>query len=83
MWAGIQGDTPDVLAPGRRSATHFRGGWVGPMSGKDGRGKSSPLIPGSSRFKTLADEKETQFPIFTLNSKNFLHIYYIYIEFIL
>ena len=84
MWADGQGHAPDVLAPGKGLGTHFTGGWVGPMVGMDWCGKSRPyqdLIPGPSRFATLADEKETQFPIFTLNPNIFLHIY-IYHSFI-
>jgi hypothetical protein len=78
MWVGGQGHVPDVLAPEKRYGTHFTGSWLGPRAGMNGRGKSGPyqdLISGPSRFKILADEKEVQFPILTLNSNNFLQIY--------
>jgi len=39
---GGQGHVPATLPPGKRAGTHFEGGWVGPMAGLDGCGKSRP-----------------------------------------
>jgi len=37
---GGQRHAPAALAPGKRPGTHCIGGWVGPMAGLDGCGKS-------------------------------------------
>jgi hypothetical protein len=39
---GWQTPRPAVLTPGKRHGTHFTIGWVGPMAGLDGCGKSCP-----------------------------------------
>jgi hypothetical protein len=52
MGVGRQRHAPAVLTPGKRTGTHFTGGWVGARAGLDGRGKSHPhreSIPGSPR----------------------------------
>jgi hypothetical protein len=36
---------PGLLPPGRRPGTHCPGGWVGPRTGRDRRGKSRPPLP--------------------------------------
>jgi len=51
MGVGGQSHTPAALPPGKRPDTHCIGGWVGPMAGLDGHGKSCPhrdSIPGPS-----------------------------------
>jgi len=40
MRDGGQSHAPAALPPGKRPGTHFTGGWVGPMAGLDGYGKS-------------------------------------------
>ena len=49
MGVGGQRHAPAALPPGKRTGTHFIGGWVGPSAGLDGCGKSRPCrdsIPG-------------------------------------
>jgi hypothetical protein len=40
MWVGGQHHAPAALPPGKRPGTHCIGGWVDPMAGLDGCGKS-------------------------------------------
>jgi hypothetical protein len=47
-WDGLSKPRPDRFTPPppeQRTVTHFRGGWAGPKSGQEGRGKSR-LPPG-------------------------------------
>jgi hypothetical protein len=43
MRVGGQRHAPAALPRGNRPGTHCIGGWVGPMAGLDGYGKSRPL----------------------------------------
>jgi len=51
---GGERHVPGALPAGRRSSTHFRGGWVGLVTGRDGSGNfpptgvRSPDVPGRS-----------------------------------
>jgi hypothetical protein len=42
MGVGGQHHAPDPVLQGKRLATHFIGGWVGPTAGLDGCEKSRP-----------------------------------------
>jgi len=42
MGVGLQRHAPASLTPGKRTVTHFTGGWVGARGGLDGCGKSRP-----------------------------------------
>jgi hypothetical protein len=42
MGLGRQRHAPSSLAPGKKTGTHFTGGWVGARPGLDGCGKSRP-----------------------------------------
>jgi hypothetical protein len=51
MRVGGQLHAPVALPPGKRTGTHFVGGWVGFKAGLNGCGKSRPhrdSIPGPS-----------------------------------
>jgi hypothetical protein len=51
MRVGGQLSARAALPPGKRTGTHFIGGWVGPSAGLDGCRKSRPhqdSIPGPS-----------------------------------
>jgi hypothetical protein len=41
-WGWVVNDKPQPLYPRERPGTHCIGGWVGPMTGLDGSGKSRP-----------------------------------------
>jgi len=42
MGVGRQLHAPAALTPGKRTGTHFTGGWVDARAGLDGCGKSRP-----------------------------------------
>jgi hypothetical protein len=42
MWVGVQSPAPTASPPGERNSTLCAGGWVAPMAGLDGCGKSRP-----------------------------------------
>ena len=68
MGVGGQRHARAPLPPGKRSGTHFRGGWVGPTDSLTGHGKSRPppgfdprtVQPVASRYTDWAISARTQ-----------------------
>jgi hypothetical protein len=53
---GVQRHVPAALPPGKTSVTHCGGGWLDPIVGLDGCGKSRAhreSIPGTAKIKIL------------------------------
>jgi len=71
-WVSGQQHAPAVLYPRERPSAHFTGGWVGPMAGLDGCGKSRPhrySIPGRPARSSVAIPTEIPGTQLTVNRK--------------
>ena len=64
MEVGVQTHAPAALPPGKRSATHCIGGWVGRKTGLDGCGKRRPQGFDPWTFQSVA--VPTELPRHTL-----------------
>jgi hypothetical protein len=63
MKVGGQLHAPAALPPGKRTGTHFIGGWVGPRAGLDGCGKSRPHRDSITRIIQLVASRYTDYVI--------------------